>query len=254
MDEPAADMMMDAMMGDEMMMEGMMEDKLAMPAVPEMPDWNKETEGTFVSVDHEENLEPCCCCLCTCSTKATQDLTCCCCFPIKCGMVLIGGFTVIMTFYYISWYFLICLNDQTVWWYPLVQIVLLIPMYLGSSFWVVWFAKDSLSGRGKLPTACILVIVSICCCAFWAVCYYVWCHKKDEVFIGFGVPESNYIKYNKKYYVFKLLLEAAIMGALYSYFLCITVTYKNALRFLQPPKEEMMMEGEEKKDEEAKME
>jgi len=62
---------MDAMMGDMMMEEEKKDEGLGMPSVPigaPSLDWNKETEGTFVSVEYEDNLEPCCCCLCTCST------------------------------------------------------------------------------------------------------------------------------------------------------------------------------------------
>ena len=62
-------------MGDEAKMEEeKKEDGLGMPAMPigaPSLDFNKSTEGTFVSVDYKENLEPCCCCLCTCSTDQT---------------------------------------------------------------------------------------------------------------------------------------------------------------------------------------
>merc|ERR1712227_1032882 len=88
----------------------------------------------------------------------------------------------------------------------------------------------------------ILVLVSVACVAIWNVIYYVAIYKRDEVFIGYGVSEDKYQKFQKKYYLFKVLLEAAILLALYAYFQCVIQTYKDALRKRKPEKEEDMMD------------
>merc|ERR1712070_1129367 len=91
----------------------------------------------------------------------TKDLTCCCCCPIKCGVQVIGGLTMLLTFYYISWNFFLILNDQVQWWFPVVTIVLLVPIYIASGFFVNWFIKDDMKSRKKLTAALILSLVSI---------------------------------------------------------------------------------------------
>ena len=96
--------------------------------------------------------------------------------------------------------------------------------------YVNWFIKDTMSARGKLTGSMILVLVSVACVAIWNVIYYVAIYKRDEVFIGYGVSEDKYQKFQKKYYLFKVLLEAAILLALYAYFMCVITTYKNLLR------------------------
>merc|ERR1719450_1688379 len=143
----------------------------------------------------------------------------------------------VLTFYYISWNFFLILNDQVVWWFPVVTIALLIPLYIASGMFVNWFIKDTLSSRGPLTAAIILSLVAI-----WNVIYYTAIYKRDEVFIGYGVSEDKYQKFQKKYYLFKVLLEAAILLALYAYFQCVIQTYKDALRKRKPEKEEDMMD------------
>jgi hypothetical protein len=191
---------------------------------------NQESEGSFISEEAKPEFEECCCCLCVCSTDKTKDLNCCCCCPIKCGVVLIGALTIGLACYYISFQFFLILNDQTQWWFPAVNILLLVPLYLASTFWVVFFTKDELSSRAKLPYSGILTLVSIFLYALWHVIYYVAIYKKDVVYIGFGVDEKRYIQYSKKYYIFKVLLESVILAALYAYFICVTSNYKGALR------------------------
>ena len=179
-----------------------------------------------------------CCCLCVCENTATENQTCCCCCPIQCGIQVIGGLTLLITFYYISWNFFLILNDQVTWWFPVVTIVLLIPLYIASALFVNWFIKDTLGSRGKLTGAIILVLVSVACVATWNVIYYVAIYKREDVFIGYGVSEDKYQKFQKKYYLFKVLLEAAILLALYAYFMCVIQTYKNLLRVEKPKKDD----------------
>merc|ERR1711981_800179 len=103
---------------------------------------------------------------------------------------------------------------------------------------VAWFIKDNLSSRGNLTAAIILSLVSVALVALWNVIYYTAIYKRDEVFIGYGVSEDKYQKFQKKYYLFKVLLEAAILLALYAYFQCVIETYKDALRVEKPKKDE----------------
>lgn len=208
----------------------------------------EDSDDEYRSLKRTEELTACCCCQCVCNNDLTKDLTCCCCCPIKFGVQFIGGLTMVLTFYYISWNFFLILNDQVAWWFPVVTITLLIPLYLASAFFVNWFIKDTLSSRGKLTASIILSLVSIFLVALWNVIYYTAIYKRDEVFIGYGVAEDKYQKFQKKYYLFKVLLESAILLALYAYFQCVIQTYKDALREKkeEEKKEDDMMD--EKKD------
>merc|ERR1719284_1209554 len=200
----------------------------------------EDSDDEYRSKKRTEMLSACCCCLCVCENTATEKLTCCCCCPIKFGVQVIGGLTMLLTFYYISWNFFLILNDQVTWWFPVVTIGLLVPLYLASAFFVNWYIKDTLSSRGKLTGAIILSLVSIFLVALWNVIYYTSIYKREEVFIGYGVAEDKYQKFQKKYYLFKVLLEAAILLALYAYFQCVIQTYKDALRKRKADKEEKM--------------
>merc|ERR1719284_1899593 len=200
----------------------------------------EDSDDEYRSKKRTEMLSACCCCLCVCENDLTKDLTCCCCCPIKCGVQVIGGLTMLLTFYYISWNFFLILNDQVTWWFPVVTIGLLVPLYLASAFFVNWYIKDTLSSRGKLTGAIILSLVSIFLVALWNVIYYTAIYKREDVFIGYGVSEEKYQKFQKKYYLFKVLLEAAILLALYAYFVCVIQSYKDALREKKEKKEDDM--------------
>merc|ERR1719284_388607 len=152
---------------DEMMMEE------AKPLVPTVGFGGEDSDDEYESLPRTEQLTACCCCMVICHNDLTEKLTCCCCCPIKFGVQFIGGLTMVLTFYYISWNFFLILNDQVTWWFPVVTIVLLIPMYIASAFYVDWFIKNSLSSRGRLTASCILVLVSVACVATWNVIYYV---------------------------------------------------------------------------------
>ena len=102
-----------------------------------------------------------------------------------------------------------------------------------------------MSTRSKLTGAIILSLASIFLVALWNVIYYTAIYKRDEVFIGYGVSEDKYQKFQKKYYLFKVLLESAILLALYAYFQCVIESYKNALR---KPNEKKKKEGDMEKD------
>ena len=191
---------------------------------------DEDSDDDYESVAKKDLLTSCCCCLCVCENTATENVTCCCCCPVKCGVQVIGALTILLCFYYISWNFFLILNDQVSWWFPVVTIVLLVPLYIASALYVGWFIKDNRSNRGNLTGSVILTLVSIFLVALWNVIYYTAIYKRDDVFIGYGVNEDKYQKFQKKYYLFKVLLEAAILLALYAYFLCVVTGYKNILR------------------------
>merc|ERR1719473_1857621 len=203
---------------------------------------DEDSDDDYESVAKKDLLTSCCCCLCVCENTATENVTCCCCCPVKCGVQVIGALTILLCFYYISWKFFLILNDQVTWWFPVVTIVLLVPLYVASGLFVSWFIKDSLGTRGGLTGAVILSLASIFVVALWNVIYYTAIYKREEVFIGYGVSEEKYQKFQKKYYLFKVLLEAAILLALYAYFMCVIQNYKDALREKKDPKEEDDME------------
>jgi hypothetical protein len=210
---------MNAMMGDEMapMMEA------EKPA--------EEETAEDVSIARTQELTPCCCCLCACSNEYTSDSRCCGCFPIKCGVIAIGAFTVLLTIYMVTMNFFLILNDYIHWYFPVVIIVLLAPMCIGSSFFVVFFTKDTASSRGKLFTACMFGIISTALIALWIVCYYVFIYKNDTVFTGQGDPQTNaYSKMSKKFYLFVVLAETTALCIAYSYFICVTNRYTQKMK------------------------
>merc|ERR1719230_2068784 len=179
-------------------------------------------DGVSIDRDLEGSLKPCCCCLCSCSNEYTKESRCCGCFPIKCGVVAIGIFTVLLTIYLVTMNFFLILNDYIHWYFPVVILVLLAPMCIGSSFFVVFFTKDTASSRGKLFTACMFGIISTALIAVWVVCYYVFIYKNDTVFTGQGDPQT----------------------IAYSYFICVTNRYAQKMKGAdeaEAKEEEMMM-------------
>jgi len=61
--------------------------------VPAMPNFGGDSDGSYVSAENEPIYGDCCCCHCVCANSRTQDLKCFGCFPIKCGIIAIGIFT-----------------------------------------------------------------------------------------------------------------------------------------------------------------
>jgi len=157
-------------------------------------------------------------------------MTCCCLVPIKCGITIIGTVAVVLACIEISAQFFLMLNDQVKWWYCLVNILLLIPQYIAASFFIVWFGKDSIQSRGNLGCACIMVVCSQALIAAWVIIYFVWIYEGDTVYYGWGTTQEGYIKYAKKYYIFRELAWAVIICTLFSYFICISGRYATALK------------------------
>tara|TARA_B100000780_G_scaffold274482_1_gene239583 strand:- start:425 stop:1225 length:801 start_codon:yes stop_codon:yes gene_type:complete len=229
-EEKPEEMMMEEEKPEEMMMEEEEEDEL-----------NKRLgDGGFM----------CCCCLCECTNEKTKDLSCCCFFPIRCGVLFIGIFILCLTLFVFLEIFYQLLNDDIHWWFVLVGVVLAATLVVSSAFIIVFFTKDDESSRGKLFTACLLVIVGVATEAVWAACYFVFLYKKDTVVTGNdGV---GFIKATRKQEVVVTLYIASCICALFAYFICVINQYVDALK--EPEEEMMMMMEEEKKEDDMMME
>ena len=185
-------------------------------------------------------MAPCCCCLCVCNNDKTVESSCLGCFPIKCGVVCIGVFSLGLAIILCTYNFFFILNEYVHWYFPAVILVLLIPLVIGVFFFVVFFTKDTISSRGKLGPACQLSIISIALCCIWSLVYFIAIYKKDAVYTGYGDPNvfTGYHKIPKKVYVFTILAESIVLIGLYAYFLCVCERYYNNMK--KDDEEEMM--------------
>merc|ERR1712028_116875 len=229
----------------------MMDEAAPMMEAEKMEDAQSGADEVSIARNLEDSLKPCCCCLCSCSNEYTKDSSCCGCFPIKCGVLSIGVFTLLLTIYMVTMNFFLILNEYIHWYFPVVILVLLVPMCIGSSFFIVFFTKDTASSRGKLFTACMFGIISTALIAVWIVCYYVFIYKNDTVFTGQGDPQSNsYSKMSKKFYLFVVLAETTALCIAYAYFICVTNRYTQKMK---GEEEEAAKAEEEEKPKEEEM-
>lgn len=246
MADEEAQPMMEEMMDEEKPMEEMMEEE-------KMDEAMEEEEEDELQKRLKDGGFMCCCCLCECTNEKTKDLSCCCFFPIRCGVLFIGIIILALTLFVFLEIFYQLLNDDIHWWYVLVGVVLAATLVVASAFVIVFFTKDDEPSRGKLFTACLLVIIGVALEAVWAACYFVFLYKKDTVTTGNdGV---GFIKATRKQEVVVTLYIACCICALFAYFICVVNQYVDALKTPEEPMEdkmdEMMME-EEKKDDEKK--
>ena len=137
-----------------------------------------------------------CCCICRCTPKETKDLTCCCVFPIKCGVVTIGIFTIALLFLLFVDVGYGLLNEYIDWWYVLVAVVLLVPLIIGVTFFVVFFSSDNEDSRARLFVACQLAIISVTLVAVWNTVYFHFWYKNDAVFTG--TSDTGYLRQTKR--------------------------------------------------------
>jgi len=245
MADEEAQPMMEEMMMEEKPMEEMMEEE-------KMDEAMEEEEEDELEKRLKDGGFMCCCCLCECTNEKTKDLSCCCFFPIRCGVLFIGIIILALTLFVFLEIFYQLLNDDIHWWYVLVGVVLAATLVVASAFVIVFFTKDDEPSRGKLFTACLLVIIGVALEAVWAACYFVFLYKKDTVTTGNdGV---GFIKATRKQEVVVTLYIACCICALFAYFICVVNQYVDALKTPEEPMEEMMMDEmmmeEEKKEEE----
>ena len=225
------------------MMMAAMDEAAPMMEAEKMDEAPPAEDQVSIARNLEDSLKPCCCCLCSCSNEYTKDSSCCGCFPIKCGVLTIGIFTLLLTIYMVTMNFFLILNEYIHWYFPVIILILLVPMCIGSSFFVVFFTKDTASSRGKLFTACMFGIISTALIAVWIVCYYVFIYKNDTVFTGQGDPQSNsYSKMSKKFYLFVVLAETTALCIAYSYFICVTNRYAQNMKGKEEEEAEEKME------------
>jgi hypothetical protein len=226
------------------------EEKKGGLAVP-MPDMGKMnpfggddtgSDRTVTPWGREPTYEECCCCYCHCSDKETKDVTCCGCFPIRCGVLVIGILTVSFTLYMFCASFFFIMNEYIKWWFPFVSLILMAPAIIGSCNFLGWFTKDCKRTRGNLTSALVLNLVSWSLVMVWQVAYFLWLYKNDTVYLGYGTDTESYQAWSKKGYIFWLLAEGSVAITLLAYFLCVIRKYIN--RFGETP--------EEKKDDEEK--
>jgi len=165
--------------------------------------------------------------------------------------VTIGIFTFILTLVLVIWNFFLFLNDYIHWWFTFIVLLLYIPLIIGAAFFVCWFTEDKKSTRTMIMTSCILIIVSLVLVVSWYLIYFIWIYKRDGFYQGMGDPKDNvYTKSNKKTFLFTFLGETVGLLALYSYFLCVTTSYMQAMH--GPEKEPEPEAEEEKKSSEKK--
>jgi hypothetical protein len=177
----------------------------------------------------------CCCCVCHCSEPETRNLACFGCFPIKCGIVAIGIFTLFLILSSFIEIFYMLLNEYIHWWYVLVALLLLVPTIIAASTLTAFFNSDTPARRASLRCACILVIISFSLLAIWNIFYFQFWYKNADVM--FGQPEIGYIKQTKKQFVFWSVFLSLTIDGFYAYFICVVSHYKNALPKV-PTKEE----------------
>jgi len=185
---------------------------------------------------HHRNVkdgEMCCCCICNCSKPETVNLSCFGCFPIKCGIVCIGIFTLFLILSSFIEIFYMLLNEYIHWWYVLVALLLLVPTIIAASMLTAFFNNDTHERRSSLRCACILVIISFSLLAIWNIFYFQFWYKNADVM--FGQPELGYVKQTKKQFVFWSVFFSLTIDGFYAYFICVVSHYKNAL---SPPKAE----------------
>lgn len=186
-------------------------------------------------------LQPCCCCLCACSNVKTDGETCCGCFPIKCGVTFIGITTLTLATVLICYNFFLILNDYMAWYYPVVILVLYVPLFIACCFFVVFFTRDKTSTRGKLNTACMFVIISVTLKVIWTFIYIYYLYKQDVVYLGINEPEFHkYIHFTKKYYIWLEILYGIIIVVMFAYFMCVVERYYDLMK--PPTKEEAKSE------------
>jgi hypothetical protein len=223
-----------------MMGEGAMEDAPLMEAAAQ-----EKVQKTLEDHCEEEQGCLCCCCICHCSVKETRDIKCFGCFPVKCGVVCIGIFTIALFVALIGEVFYCLLNDSYDWWYVLVGVVLLVPYFIGVTFFITFFSNDTDNSRSRLFVACQFVIISSCLLAIWNVCYIYFWYKQADVLTG--TPDHGYYKQSKKAFIVWSLYIATCISFLYAYFICVTRSYANALKSPEQLEEERRKEEEAKK-------
>ena len=169
----------------------------------------------------------CCCCLCRCQGDLDKPFSCCGCFPIKCGLVGIGIFTILITLALFTEVFWTLLNEYIHWWYVPVACVCLIPIVVATVFCIRFFTKDQKASRTKMWIAMMLCIISFVLLAAWNLIYFQYCYKYDIVYVG--VDGFGYTMQTKKGVMVWSLFLGFVFSFIWAYFLCVATTYATAM-------------------------
>ena len=216
--------MADAMMEEKPKEEMAMEDK-------KEEDKKSKSSESSVSEDSDEEKQPdpiidqCCCCMCVCSNKRTKGMSCCVLLPIKAGIVGIGAIYLLLVAGYFTWHMFMLMNEYIDWYFPVIALLLLVPMIVGASLWVTFYIKDKHASRNRLSYTLTLGIISIAVIAAWNVIYFIWFYKRDAVYVYQGLNDGPYKKTPKKTYVFSILFESSLIVAFFAYAMCVTSRY-----------------------------
>ena len=180
----------------------------------------------------------CCCCLCQCTDKRVKDLTCCCFFPIRCGVLFIACFILLVTLLVFLEIFYQLLNDDIHWWYVLIGVILAIFLIIASAFAITFLTNDTEASRSRLWTGCLFVIFGVSLIAIWSTIYFVFLYKKENV--TSGNDGVGFLKVTRKQEVVFVLFFAFVIDAIFAYFICVVDEYQTAMK--EEPEEEKMDE------------
>jgi len=153
---------------------------------------------------------------------------------------LIGLLTIFLTVALYCEIFFLLLNENIHWWYVLVAVLLLVPLIISCSFFVLFFSADTNASRGKLDPACYFAIISFTLIAIWNLVYFlVWYKAKD---VDFGTQWTGNWTQTKKQYIFWSLFLTFWLDAFYGYFTCAVRRYWYRLKE-DEKKEDTQMES-----------
>jgi hypothetical protein len=201
-----------------------------------MEETDKLVAGGPAKAPAVQEEEMCCCCICRCSEPETKNLACCGCLPIKCGVLIIGFFILVLTVLLVLELFACLLSDEIVWWYSAVAFCLIIPVFIGASFVVNFYVKDTDGSRGKMWVACQFVIISFTLLAIWNFIYFYYFYHYNSVYTG--TASTGRVKRSKKAFIVWGFLVALVIDSLFAYFLCVCYNYSDARAPPDAPKEE----------------
>lgn len=187
----------------------------------------------------KDKAKLCCCCVCACTEPRTVKLGCCCFFPIRCGVISIGVFILVICLVQFLEVFYQLLNDDIHWWYVAVGVAICVPLIIAAMFVVVFFTKDTPDSRGKLKGACILTIISVTLLAVWNTCYFLFWYKESSV--KTGNDGIGFVKATRKQEIVFSLYIAAVIDALFAYYICVVANYCRALAEPEVEEPKMMM-------------
>lgn len=117
------------------------------------------------------------------------------------------------------------MNDDIHWWYVAVGVAICIPLIIAAMFVVLFFTKDTPDSRSRLKVACILTIISVTLLAVWNTCYFLFWYKPASV--KTGNDGIGFINATRKQEIVFSLYIAAVIDALFAYYICVVANYCN---------------------------